>query len=59
MKTQIDIHRTITNREIYDEPRFNSFRYELENGARHAQFVVALLALSAVMIALTVFFLKR
>ena len=59
MKTQVDIHRTSIGREIDDESRFNSFRYELENGARHAQFVVALLALSAVMLALALFFWKR
>jgi hypothetical protein len=40
-----------------DESRFSSFRYELENGARHAQFV-ALLASSAVLLALALFFLK-
>jgi hypothetical protein len=39
-----------------DPSHFSSFRYELENGARHAQFVVALLALSAVMIGLILFF---
>ena len=56
MKAQIDIHRTNISREVDDESRFSSFRHELEDGSRYAQFVVALVVLSAVILALLYFF---
>ena len=59
MKTQIDIHRTIPNRDMDEESDFSSFRYELENGARQTQFVISLLVSSAVLLTLTLFFLRH